>query len=91
MGKISSYEKSCNAFKKFVNENADNPKYKDRYVIFVDGKLEVIGNSEIDLIHDVYAKYGNIPVCAGQITKTPGVEILDGLEDISPNVYGSKV
>ena len=75
-----SFDKSCEAFDKFVDKNADNPKYKDRFVVFVDGKYEAIGDSKINLIENVYVKYGNVPMCAGRITKSLDVTIIEGME-----------
>ena len=64
-----SFNKSRKAFDKFVNENADKPEFKGKFVVFVHGKYEAIGDDRNDLIENVYDKYGNVPMYASEITK----------------------
>ena len=69
-----------NAFNDFVKENVNNPQFYDRYVVFVNGQFQGVGDVESDLVKAMYDKFGNVGMCVGCVTLTPGEEILDSPE-----------
>ena len=63
------FEKSKAAFEKFVKNEADNPKYYGKYIVFVDGNKYDVGDTEIELIKKVYQNIGNTDMYVGRISQ----------------------
>ena len=57
------------AFKKFAAANKDDPEYAGRYVVFVHGILQAVGDSEIELVRRMYKQFGNVDMHVGRVSE----------------------
>ena len=64
------------AFKNFVKDNLYNPKFRSKYVVFVDGVRQDVGNAKIELVKKTYAKFGNVPMYVGQVSQARRSEVI---------------
>lgn len=55
--------KNVIAFNKFKAEHMDDPEFKDRFVAFVHGEFQAVGDKEVALIEQMYDRFGNVPMC----------------------------
>jgi len=67
--------KNRSAYNIFVNENLHDPKFQEKYVVFVNGQLEDVADNEVELVKQVHEKYGNIDMYVGKVSleKTKGM------------------
>ena len=63
----------------FVKTNNINALQK-KYVVFVNGKLEEFGDSEIELVNKTYDKYGNVEMWVGRTDGEKDVCLIDNVE-----------
>ncbi len=71
-------ETNKTAFEKFLKENINNPKYRNKYVGFVNGNIEdYVSSSEGDLIRKIYNKYGNVEMYVGKISEIQDIWVID--------------
>ena len=61
-------EKNEIAFSGFKAKHKNNPEFKDKFVVFVHGELQGVGNEELALVDNTYEKFGNVPMFVGRIT-----------------------
>jgi len=71
------FELSHFSFNKFKEICLENKWLLGKYVVFVHGDIEAIGNNERDLVKQVYQKYGNIVMRCGKITSKSEVCIIE--------------
>lgn len=57
------------AFEQFKEKNLYNSKYVDKYVVFVDGVLQDVGNNEVELVKKMHEKFGNIDMYVGKVSQ----------------------
>ncbi len=79
MKKITNNRNSGNkkAFEDFVEMHLDNPEYADKYAVFVDGCFQKHGINQIDLVKEMYDKFGNIEMYVGKISSSKTTIIMD--------------
>lgn len=65
------------SFDKFKTICLANHWLLGKYVVFVHGDIEAIGESERDLVKQTYEKYGNITMCCGKITSKKEVNVIE--------------
>ncbi len=69
-----------NAFKQFLCENLNNPKYKNKYLAFVNGIFQDYGDKRTKLVHTMYQKFGNVKMYVGKVTSEKTKGIIDSPE-----------
>lgn len=77
---IDDFELSKAAFKKFVESNRHNPRYADKYVVFVHGRLYDVGDTEVELIKKVYHNVGNVAMYVGSVSREIQTELIESPE-----------
>lgn len=55
------------AFEQFKEKNIHNPEYTGKYVAFVHGILQGVGNVENQLVKEMHQKFGNVPMFIDKI------------------------
>ena len=76
---ISPSHKNTNdedAFKTFKAEYINDPKFRDKFVAFVNGKFQDIGDDELELIEAMNDKFGDVEMFVGMISKHENIERL---------------
>jgi hypothetical protein len=63
-----SFVKNKTAYINFVKKHVNDPKYKGRFVAFVDGKLQGVDDKERVLAKKVYDKCGYVDMYVGKVT-----------------------
>ena len=61
-------EENENVFNDFLKNHLDDPKYKNKFVVFVNGKLQDTGNVRSALAKKMYDQFGNVNMYVGKIT-----------------------
>ena len=56
------------AFNKFKIEYINDPEFKDKFVAFVNGKFQDVGDKKETLIESMYDKFGNVPMYVSVIS-----------------------
>lgn len=56
------------SFEQFLRENINNPQYKDKFVAFVNGTFQDVGEAENKLVAKMHEKFGNVEMFIGKIT-----------------------
>ena len=67
-------------FQKFVTANARNPKYVNKYVVFVYGVLQAVGDTEIELVKKIYKEFGNVHMYVGNASEDEPVVLIESPE-----------
>ena len=67
---LSDFERSKKAFNDFVKNNVQNPKFSGKYVVFINGQYQGVGDSKIDLVTQMYRKFGNVAMYAGCVSQS---------------------
>ena len=77
--KLTSNEniENKNAFTDFVQTNLDNPKFKNKFVAFVNGIFQDVGDKRNALIEKMYDKFGNVDMYVDKITAQKKVILID--------------
>ena len=69
--------KNKNAFDDFIKTNLDNPKFKNKFVAFVNGKFQDIGDKRNALIEKMYNEFGNVDMYVDKVTDQRKVILID--------------
>lgn len=56
------------AFNKFKAEHIDDPEFKGRFVAFVNGEFQGVGNKKETLVESMYDRFGNVPMYVSVIS-----------------------
>ena len=64
------------AYDLYVKNNSSNLKVQEKYVVFINGKFEEIGNSQIELVKKMYEKHGNVEMYVGKISGKKDISII---------------
>lgn len=56
-------------FNEFVKKHKNDPKYINKYVVFVGGQLYDAGDTDIELIKKVHENFGNVKMYVGNISR----------------------
>ena len=70
------------AFYDFKENNLENPRFKDKFVAFVNGKFQDVGDKENALIGKMYDKFGSVPMYVGKITDKKEFVFIATLESV---------
>ena len=81
-GRLSYSTNNKDAFENFVKNNVHNPQFSGKYVVFVDGCLQGVSDTEIDLVKKIYKKFGNIEMYVGCVSQNMQIELIE-----SPELY----
>ena len=73
----AEFELNKNAFIDFIDTNFNNPDYRDKYIVFVHGDLYAIGDTEIELVQQVYKNFGNIVMYVGKVSQNIPIERIE--------------
>ena len=76
----AEFERNENAFEKFIKANLCNPKYRDKYVVFVHENLYATGNTEAELVKKVYKNFGNIDMYVSRVSQKMRLETIESPE-----------
>ena len=68
------------AYDLYVKNNSGNLKVQEKYVVFVNGKFEEIGNSKIELVTKMYEKHGNVEMYVGKVSGKKDIVIIESPE-----------
>lgn len=68
--------KNEDAFKKFKTEHINDPEFKDRFVAFVKGEFQDVGDDELKLIEAMDEKFGDVEMFVDTISKDKKIERL---------------
>lgn len=66
-----------NAFNAFLKDHLDDPFYKNKFVAFVNGKLQDIGDTESGLVNKMYEQFGDGYMYVGKITDEVETGLID--------------
>lgn len=64
------------AYDLFVKDNHDNVTLQEKYVVFVNGKFEKIGNNYKELVKKMYEKHGNVEMYVGRVSGKKDIAII---------------
>lgn len=73
----STHNSNQTEFDRFLIVNFDNPKYKDRYVVFVNGVFQGVDDVENKLVKKIHEEFGNVEMYVGKITLESDIHIID--------------
>ena len=73
----NEHMKNKNAFENFVNTNLHNPQFKDKFVAFVNGEFQDVGDKRNMLIEKTYDKFGNVDMYVGKVTDQKKIILID--------------
>ena len=76
----TSIIRNRSAFNDFVRSNIDNPEFRDKYVVFVNENFEAVGDSEVELVRKMRAKYGNIDMYVGKVSYEKTIYLIESPE-----------
>ena len=65
------------AFNEFLKTHLNDPKYKNKFVAFVNGKLQDVGNKKNALIEKIYDKFGNVDMYVDRVTHQKEIILID--------------
>ena len=76
---IDSHTKLDNeeSFEQFLQENINNPQYKDKFVAFVNGTFQDVDEVENRLVKKMHEKFGNVEMFVGKVTSETDSHIID--------------
>ncbi len=69
--------KNKSAFDDFIKTNLENPKFKNKFVAFVNGEFQDIGDKRNALIEKMYDKFGNVDMYVDKVTDQKKVIVID--------------
>ena len=69
--------KNKRVFEDFVKTHLDNPEYAGKYAAFVDGHFQKCSIDKIDLVKEMYDKFGNIEMYVGKIASPKTTIVID--------------
>ena len=56
------------AFNKFKAGHIDDPEFKDKFVAFVNGEFQSVGDRKETLVESMYDRFGNVPMYVSVIS-----------------------
>ena len=65
------------AFEDFVKINLNSSEYKNRFVAFVNGKFQGVGDKRNTLIGKMYDKFGNVDMYVDKVTDEKEIVLID--------------
>lgn len=68
------------AFKQFAENNHSNPKYADKYAVFVHGNLYDVGDTTTELIKKVHETFGNVDMYVGNVSEGTQTALIESPE-----------
>ncbi len=66
-----------NAFEDFLRAHLDDPAYKNKFIAFVNGKFQAVGDKRNALIDEMYDKFGNVDMYVDKVTDHKQVILID--------------
>ena len=70
-------EENENAFNDFLKDHLDDPKYKNKFVAFVNGRFQDTGDTESALVNKMYEQFGDVYMYVGKITDQVETFLID--------------
>ena len=76
-GSDDENEENENAFNDFLKDHLDDPKYKNKFVAFVNGRFQDTGDTESALVNKMYEQFGDVYMYVGKITDQVETFLID--------------
>ena len=73
----NEYTQNKGAFDDFVKRNLDNPRFRNKFVAFVDGRYQGVESKENVLIMQMYDRFGNVHMYVGKVTDQEEIVLID--------------
>lgn len=72
--------KNKKAFSHFVKAHLDDCRFKNKFVAFVDGEFQGVGDAENELIEKIYVDFGNVDMYVGRVSNHRKTILIDTYE-----------
>ena len=69
--------KNKEAFDVFRKANLNNPEFRGKFVVFINGRFAGVGDEKIALAQQMYDKFGRVDMHVGQITDKKRIFCMD--------------